>query len=369
MKKQIVALSGAMLLVFLVAAQTLDPRAAEIQARHKRGEKITMEEEDYAQSAIEHNNQLQSAERQKDWAKEHPARASTGMIPLSELGKGKYHGEEGGLYPGGVNTPPAAHFNAGLKLAQSITPLDGEGHPSKDGKIVLITIGMSNTYQESRRWRIRAVKEPQLNPQLAIVNGAMGAQTAHLIAKPEARYWTLPAQRLREIELTPAQVQVAWLKEANPMPKEPFPAEVKKIQDDLLAILHILHDKFPNLKMVYLSNRIYAGYAVAALNPEPHAYETGFAVKWLIADQIAGKPELNYDPAKGAVRAPWLAWGPDLWADGMKARKDGLMYTKEDLAPDGTHPGAGAKEKVVDQLMRFFKTDPTTKMWFKETGH
>jgi len=39
------------------------------------------------QSAIEHNNQVQSAERQKDWAKEHPARASTGMIPLSELGK------------------------------------------------------------------------------------------------------------------------------------------------------------------------------------------------------------------------------------------------------------------------------------------
>jgi hypothetical protein len=287
------------------------------------------------------------------------------MIPLSELGTAKYKGEQGGLYPGGVNTPPAAHQKAGLDLSRSLQPLDTEGHPAKDGKIVLITIGMSNTFQETRRWRIRAASDNSLNPQLAIINGANGAQTAHLIANPQAKYWTLPAERLKEeMELTPAQVQVAWLKEANPQPTQPFPIEVKKMQADLVAILHILHDKFPNLKMVYLSDRIYAGYAVSALNPEPHAYETGFAVKWLIADQIAGKPELNYDPKKGTVRAPWLAWGPDLWADGMKARKDGLLYTKDDLAPDGIHPGAGAKEKVVDQLMHFFKTDPTTRTWF-----
>jgi hypothetical protein len=46
-----------------------------------------------------------------------------------------------------------------------------------------------------------------------------------------------------------------------------------------------------------------------ALSPEPHAYETDFAVKWTIADQIQGKPGLNLDPVKGAVRAPWIAWG------------------------------------------------------------
>jgi hypothetical protein len=348
----------------IVLAQQIDPKAAEIRARHQRGEKITMEEEDYAQSAIERNNQLQSVERNKAWAAEHPVRNSTGMIPLSELGKRDYKREQGGLYPGGSDTRPAAHENAGLRLAQTIEPLDAAGHPSKDGRIVLITIGMSNTQQESRRWRIRAQKEPGLNPQLAIVNGAMGAQTAHLIANPNAPYWKLPGQRLQEMELTPEQVQVAWLKEANPQPTAEFPVEVKKMQADLETIVHHLHDMFPNLKMIYLSNRIYAGYAVAPLNPEPHAYESGFAVKWLIADQIAGKPDLNYDPAKGAVQAPWLAWGPDLWADGMTARKDGLLYTRDDLAPDGTHPGAGAKEKVVDQLMKFFKTDSTTRMWF-----
>ena len=46
----------------------------------------------------------------KAWVAAHPARESTGMIPLPDLGKGMYQGEQGGLYPGGVNTPPPAHL-------------------------------------------------------------------------------------------------------------------------------------------------------------------------------------------------------------------------------------------------------------------
>jgi hypothetical protein len=59
----------------------------------------------------------------------------------------------------------------------------------------------------------------------------------------------------------------------------------------------------------------------------------------VIADQIAGKPELNYDPAMGAVQSPWIVWGPYLWADGLKGRKDAqVVWKREDLGPDGTHP-------------------------------
>src|SRR5579859_2777257 len=105
------------LLALALAAQNDDPRLGEIQAKMKRGEKLSLEEDDYARSAMEHKNQLASAERQKDWAREHPMHESLGLIPLSELGAGKYKGEEGGLYPGGSNTPPAAHEKAGLKLA------------------------------------------------------------------------------------------------------------------------------------------------------------------------------------------------------------------------------------------------------------
>jgi hypothetical protein len=45
-------------------------------------------------------------------------------------------------------------------------------------------------------------------------------------------------------------------------------------------------------------------YAGGNLNPEPYAYEEGFSMRWLmIGDQIAGKPELNCDPAKGPMRS------------------------------------------------------------------
>jgi len=126
----VVALSGAMLLVFLVAAQTqtLEPRAAEIKARHDRGEKISIEDEDYYQSRpIEHNNQVKSAASQKDWAVRPSCARVDRHDSAQRIGYGQIQGEEGGLYPGGVSTPPPAHLKAGLKLAQNLQPLDAQG--------------------------------------------------------------------------------------------------------------------------------------------------------------------------------------------------------------------------------------------------
>jgi len=128
--------------------------------------------------------------------------------------------------------------------------------------------------------------------------------------------------------------------------------------------LHNLTDRFPKLKIAYLSSRIYAGYATTPLNPEPHAYEGGFAVKWTIADQIAGKPELNYDASKGPVRAPWLAWGPYLWTDGVNGRKDGVVWVRDDVGQDGTHPSESGRIKVAGMLLNFLKAEPTAKSWF-----
>ena len=79
------------------------------------------------------------------YAKERPPRDSVGLIPLTDLGTANYLGEQGGLYPGGVNTPPTAHRNAGVKIAKSVAPLDKE---AKDGKIVLLCIGSSNPTME-----------------------------------------------------------------------------------------------------------------------------------------------------------------------------------------------------------------------------
>jgi hypothetical protein len=344
-------------------------RFEQIKAQHDRGEQISPEDMQFARGIMARMSGGpggNTANRNQEYAKTHPPRESTGLVPLPDLGAGMYQGEQGGLYPGGKNTPPPAHLAAGLALAKRIVPLDGEGGPSGSGKIVLLSIGMSNTTMEFQVFQKVAAAAGGLNPKLVIVDGAQGGKTARVTANPEADYWKVVEQRLIAAGVTGKQVQAAWIKQANAGPTAPFPEETKKLQADVVATLHNLHDKFPNLKIAYLASRIYGGYASTGLNPEPHAYEGGFAMKWAIADQIAGKPEMNYDPAKGAVRAPWIAWGPYLWADGTKGRKqDSLIYVRADLTTnDGTHPSDSARMKVAKLLLDFLRTDATSQPWF-----
>jgi hypothetical protein len=294
---------------------------------------------------------------------------TSALKPLTELDAGEYHGYQGGLYPGGKNQRPAAHEAAGLHLAQQVQPLDADGKPSADGKIVLLSIGMSNTTQEFAVFKRSADGHPDKNPKLVIVDGAQGGMSANRIVNPEdngsgTRFWTTVDQRLKQAGVTRQQVQVSWIKQADPGPTQGFPKYARTLQAELQQIVQLLHRRFPNLKLVYLSSRTYGGYARTPLNPEPYAYESGFAVKWLIEEQIKGDPALNYDPAKGKIQAPWLSWGPYLWANGVTKRADGLFYEPNDFAEDGTHPGASGRRKVADMLLHFFKTDSTTKPWF-----
>jgi hypothetical protein len=363
-------LTVALLTPFVLSAQAVSEadrqRFEQIKARHDRGEQVSPEEQKFAMSVMGRMNGPKGSQANAEFAKTHPPKESTGMAPLPDLGTGMYQGEQGGLYPGGQNTPPPAHLKAGLALAREVVPLDAEGRPSESGKIGFLTVGMSNTTMESQAFLKLAAADTSLNPKLALIDGAQSGQTAKVTANPDANYWKVDAQRLAEAHLTAKQVEVAWIKQANAMPAEGFPAAARRLQADVVATLRNLHDKFPNLKIAYLSSRIYGGYASTTLNPEPYAYEGGFSMKWVIADQIAGNAELNYDPAKGAVRSPWVAWGPYLWADGMKGRKqDSVIYVAEDMGPDGTHPSTrSGRAKVGKQLLEFLKNDPTSRPWF-----
>ena len=300
---------------------------------------------------------------------------STGTIPLDDLGPGTYKGFIGGLHPAGSNTRPAAHNNAGLDIANNqIKPLNASGNPdSANGKIVMIAVGMSNTTQEfaskgTQNFKLRADADPAKNSQLIIVDGAQGGQDAITWLDPNAATWSTVIQRLTAAGVTPQQVQVAWLKEALAGPNSygAFPAHAQSLQADLEVILRNLKTKFPNIKLTYLSTRTRAYTNIATdLNPEPFAYETGFAVKWTVQDQINGTGNLNFDPAKGTVVAPLALWGPYIWADGLNARSDGFTWLCSDLESDFTHPSAGGGvPKVADQLLAFFKTDPTATPWF-----
>ena len=73
---------------------------------------------------------------------------TAGRVPLPELGIGTYRGFVGGLYPAGGNVEPTAHATAGQSRAQAVVPLDTSGTPGTGGKVVLLSLGMSNTTQE-----------------------------------------------------------------------------------------------------------------------------------------------------------------------------------------------------------------------------
>ena len=294
-------------------------------------------------------------------------RDSTGMVPLIDLGSGTYFGFEGGLYAGGSNQRPPAHEAAGLSIAQSIGPLDTLGLPDPSGRVVLISIGMSNATQEFSTFVPKAMADPLKKPNVLVVDCAVGGQSADRIKTPTAAYWDSVATRLRRAGSSPLQAQAVWVKEANAGPRGGFPASAESLQWNLAAIVRIIKQKLPNVRLCYFTSRIYAGYATSTLNPEPYAYESGFAVKWLIDSQIRGD-SLNFDPSRGTVEAPWLSWGPYLWADGLNPRSDGLTWPCSYFQSDGTHPAMGARNLVADTLLAFVEHDPTTTPWWSGSG-
>ncbi len=295
---------------------------------------------------------------------------TVGFKPLNEMtSEDEYKGEDGGLYGGGKNDPPAAHLAAAKGEAALPVPLDAEGKPSKDGVVVLVSISMSNATQEFSTFKSIADRDADKSESLTIVDCAQGGQAMAQWAPADAKTWTEAERRLKAAGVTPAQVQVAWIKLANVRPAGDLAEHGKKLQQDTIAVLHNARERFPNLRVAYLGSRIYAGYAGTALNPEPYAYEGAFVVRWLIQDQIEGDPDLNWDAKLGAVKAPLLLWGPYLWADGTTPRKDdGLVWERGDLGGDGTHPSDSGRQKVANLLLTFFKTDPVARTWFTQSG-
>lgn len=303
-------------------------------------------------------------------------RASIGAKPLTEVGDEGYKQQSGGLYGQGRNSPPEQHQLAADRAAARIQPLDESGRPSPGGKVVLLAIGMSNTTQEFSAFKALADRDPRKSPQLVVVDGAQGGQAAEQWTDPGsaagAKVWDTVDARLKTAGVTPQQVQVVWIKQALIAQGRfgEFPAHAQKLQSDLTKILQISRRHFPQLQLAYLSSRIYAGYATTNLNPEPYAYEGAFSVRWVIDAQIQGDPALNFDAARGAVRAPVVLWGPYLWADGTTPRKqDGLVWNRDDLVErDGTHPSDSGRQKVAELLLNFFHSDGTAQRWYLKSG-
>jgi hypothetical protein len=345
-------------------------RAQDLYRRKQGGESLSASDQAFLDEALKRRGQggkgaqPEGKRAQTLPADTKPSDAAKGLVPLTEL-TGDYHGLDGGLYGGGKNVVPAAQQALAEKAVASIQPLDSEGKPSASGKVVLMSLGMSNTTNEFSRFVPLANGDPRKSASLIVVDGAQGGQTAQVWANPDAMPWSVAEERLEAAGVKPAQVQVLWIKQANAGPKAGREAEMKRLQDDMDKLVQNARQKYPNLRVAFLSSRIYGGYAQTALNPEPYAYEGAFSMRGLIQKQMSGDAGLNADPARGDVKSPVLLWGPYQWAAGATPRKaDGLIYLPEDLAGDGTHPSPSGAAKVAKLLLDFFTTDANAKTWF-----
>jgi len=300
---------------------------------------------------------------------------STGLVPINDLGSGMFNNMTGGLYPGGNNDMPAAHKNAGISVARSqIFPRNASGNPdSVNGKIVWLSIGMSNCTQEAQQFIIKANAYAGKNPKLVFVDGAQGGQTANIISTPgNASYpsfWNTVSTRISNAGLSPLQVQVIWFKEANQAGTTP----IKEYYDSLVVqfkrAMNEIKSRFPNATLCYMASRISARYASSALNPEPYAYWTGWAVKKVIEDQINGDTQLRFSGAN--PNSPHLSWGIYMWSDGStpQVTNPNIFWNcSTDFQNDGTHPSSpvGAS-KVADLLLSFYQNDSLSCSWFFNT--
>ncbi len=270
---------------------------------------------------------------------------STGLVPVTDLGRARYRGQRGGLYPGGTNRPSRRYLRRGVLAASRIRPIDG--------RIVLLSLGVGNASHEFRGFAQLAAREPSINPSVRLVDGARVGWNPAQSARPGAPYWGEVDRRLARAGVRRAQVQAIWLKEAIGGEDREFPHDARALSEHLRSVIGIATRRFPNLRLVFLSSRTYGGYAITHLNPEPFAYESAFAVRWAIAEAMERPP--------GRV---WIGWGPYLWTDGDDGRRDGLEWLCEDVQQDGTHPSASGSRKVGRLLLEFFTSDPVARTWF-----
>ncbi|MEK6644298.1 MAG: hypothetical protein AABZ08_10345 [Planctomycetota bacterium] len=311
------------------------------------------------------------------------------QVSLYDLGAGTYKTFQGGLYPGGGNARPVEHDAAGRAIANAIQPINTNGVNDPNGRIVLISIGISNMTHE---WRVGANNDPSsaalaftakvaplqasgvVNQRVLVVDGAKGpfgadlwgAEPPNLSTDP----WLHAITRLQFSQSSREQVQIACVKAAHPGPTTCIADDGSTLGDAGLLSQHFagiarnLKIVFPNIKLVYFVSRSYGGYASSG-NREPFAYEQGFGVKWAIESQIAANNAYGSLDYQGPFAvAPWMSWGPYIWANGTTPNGLGMTWDVTDFVADHIHPSASGVDKASTAFLNFFLADATTRPWF-----
>lgn len=278
------------------------------------------------------------------------------LQPFTE-GK-RYRDEfETGLYPGGKSEMPAIHRQAGERVAATIRPLDVDGAvDEQNGRILGLVLGHSNcSMYFGALQRHLAQQREKLHPRFELVNAAVGGQQLPEIVALRGGVWDRAQSFLDgRSGCSKQQVQVLFLhttyhgaSNGRRLPPRPFPEVMQNMQRDLDKVLAYCVERFPNLKIAYLTCdgfRHFTGF-------EPHVYQEAFALKWLIESQLRGEASTRFEGPDRHL--PWLTWGPYIWDNTW----DRSYFT------DGVHPAAKTLDIFVDKYWQHLRGDSVAKSW------
>lgn len=266
-----------------------------------------------------------------------------------------YLGSETGLYPGGKIEMPAAHRKAGERLAAQIQPLDAQGKPDPKGRILALAMGHSNCkmYMGALIKKL-AEQKNELKPQFELVSCAVGGnQLPEISGNYDGPVWLNMKKATERPGCSNLQVQAlfvhtTWHGAGNGKrsPPEEFPAEMKKMQAALQAVLQKCATLYPNLKIAFVTCdglRHFTGF-------EPHVWREAFAFKWLIENQIKGEAGTEFEGEKRKI--PWLEWGPYIWDNTW----DRSYFS------DGVHPAQKAQDIVIDKYWKHLTEDSVARI-------
>jgi hypothetical protein len=329
---------------------------------------------------------------------------------LTQLSNGTlYQNKFNGMLYNNSNSLGGAQDIDARAAAAAVVPLDADGGPSSNGKIGVVAIGMSNWTEEIcvgsnanadpaagcatgtfMQQAEAAQQAGTVNSQIVFVDCAQAGQDAGDWAVSGSGAWSeCLNSRLPATGLTAKQIEVVLWKEGDIQPASnnlsPLSAmhgsvctkrQTKTIdacfyEQQTAKAARVVRKKFKSVQLMFLHSRIYGGYANlvgSTENPEPYAYEYGFATKWLIEAQGKQLGGGGVDPIAGNLslkKSPVLVWGPYFWASGPIPRADGLVWLQSDFdASDGTHPTESGWTKVANLMMSFYTSSPYATPWF-----
>lgn len=190
-----------------------------------------------------------------------------------------------------------------------------------------------------------------LDPHLTIGIGAQGGMDINAMLDEGSGYWRKAILDLSNVGLSNAQIQLIWISTGDMQSASlEFPKQSIALADKYHTLLLMIKQKYPNIKIVFLSDRTFAGYIDnngPQLLAEPTAYYTSWAVKFLIERQLQSLTDYTYSDI------PFIDWGPMLWTNGETGDSYNYKWDCDDAAKGGIHPTAKGRSKEAIRLYNF----------------